>query len=110
MLLDSSFFQVDTIGFSGSRHGIDLDAGELAAAAVPAGAEVVVGCAAGVVAFFRSRFPATRVLRVDSSRSGWVRSAVYCLCRGGFSRSVGVVSWCGLSQWLIPFRVVWAVF
>ena len=69
------------IGFSGSRHGIDPDAGELAAAAVPAGAEVVVGCAAGVDAFFRSRFPAARVLRVDSSlgRAGFARRSIACV-------------------------------
>ena len=42
MLLGSSFFGLDAVGFSGSRHGIDPDAGELAAAAVPAGVEVVV--------------------------------------------------------------------
>ena len=69
------------IGFSGSRHGIDPNAGELAAAAVPAGAEVVVGCAAGADAFFRSRFPAARVLRVDSSlgRAGFARRSIACV-------------------------------
>jgi hypothetical protein len=63
------------IGFSGSRHSIDPIAGELAAAAVSPAAEVVVGCAVGVDAFFRSRFPAARVLRVDSSlgRAGFAR-------------------------------------
>jgi hypothetical protein len=81
MLLDSLFSGLDTIGFSGSRHGIDSDAGELAAAAVPAGAEVVVGCAAGVDAFFRSRFPAARVLRVDTSlgRAGFARRSIACV-------------------------------
>jgi hypothetical protein len=69
------------IGFSGSRHSIDPHAGELAAGAVPAGAEVVVGCAAGVDAFFRSRFPAARVLRVDSSlgRAGFARRSIACV-------------------------------
>jgi hypothetical protein len=69
------------IGFSGSRHSIDPHAGELAAAAVPVGAEVVVGCAAGVDAFFRSRFPAARVLRVDSSlgRAGFARRSIACV-------------------------------
>jgi hypothetical protein len=69
------------VGFSGSRHRIDPHAGELVAAAVPAGAEVVVGCAAGVDAFFRSRFPAARVLRVDSSlgRAGFARRSIACV-------------------------------
>jgi hypothetical protein len=69
------------IGFSGSRHSIDPIAGELAAVAVPVGAEVVVGCAAGVDAFFRSRFPAARVLRVDSSlgRAGFARRSIACV-------------------------------
>ena len=69
------------IGFSGSRHTIDPIAGELAAAAVAPGAEVVVGCAAGVDAFFRSRFPAARVLRVDASlgRAGFARRSIACV-------------------------------
>jgi hypothetical protein len=69
------------IGFSGSRHSIDPQAGELAAAAVPVGAEVVVGCAAGVDAFFRSRFPAARVLRVDPvlGRAGFARRSIACV-------------------------------
>ncbi len=77
------------VGFSGSRHSlaepfgtkIDPYAGELAAAAVPVGAEVVVGCVAGVDAFFRSRFPAARVLRVDSSlgRAGFARRSIACV-------------------------------
>ena len=81
MLIDSLFSGLDTVGFSGSRHGIDSGAGELTAAAVPAGAGVVVGCAAGVDAFFRSRFPAARVLRVDSSlgRAGFARRSIACV-------------------------------
>lgn len=69
------------IGFSGSRHSIDPHAGELAAAAVPASTEVVVGCAAGVDAFFRSRFPAARVLRVDRAlgRAGFARRSIACV-------------------------------
>jgi hypothetical protein len=69
------------IGFSGSRHSIDPQAGELAAVAVPVGAEVVVGCAAGVDAFFRSRFPAARVLRVDPvlGRVGFARRSIACV-------------------------------
>jgi hypothetical protein len=69
------------IGFSGSRHSIDPQAGELAAVAVPVGAEVVVGCAAGVDAFFRSRFPAARVLRVDPvlGRAGFARRSIACV-------------------------------
>ena len=69
------------IGFSGSRHTIDPDAGDLAAAAVPARAEVVIGCAAGVDAFFRSRFPVARVLRVDRAlgRAGFARRSIACV-------------------------------
>ena len=69
------------VGFSGSRHSIDPQAGDLAAAAVPVGAEVVVGCAAGVDAFFRSRFPAARVLRVDRAlgRAGFARRSIACV-------------------------------
>jgi hypothetical protein len=69
------------IGFSGSRHSIDPIAGELAAVPVPIGADVVVGCAAGVDAFFRSRFPAARVLRVDPvlGRAGFARRSIACV-------------------------------
>jgi len=69
------------VGFSGSRHTIDSSAGGLAAAAVSPGAEVVVGCAAGVDAFFRSRFPAARVLRVDRAlgRAGFARRSIACV-------------------------------
>jgi hypothetical protein len=69
------------VGFSGSRHSIDPQAGELAAAAVSPAAEVVVGCAAGVDAFFRSRFPAARVLRVDPvlGRAGFARRSIACV-------------------------------
>ena len=69
------------IGFSGSRHTITPAPGELAAAAVAPGAEVVVGCAAGVDAFFRSRFPAARVLRVESrlGRAGFARRSIACV-------------------------------
>ena len=69
------------IGFSGSRHSIDPQAGDLAAGAVPVGAEVVVGCAAGVDAFFRSRFPAARVLRVDPvlGRAGFALRSIACV-------------------------------
>ena len=69
------------IGFSGSRHSIDPYAGELAAAAVSPAADVVIGCAAGVDAFFRSRFPAARVLRVDPvlGRAGFARRSIACV-------------------------------
>ena len=69
------------VGFSGSRHSIDSQAGDLAAAAVSPTAEVVVGCAAGVDAFFRSWFPAARVLRVDRAlgRAGFARRSIACV-------------------------------
>jgi hypothetical protein len=59
----------------------DPQAGELAAGSVAAGAAVVVGCAAGVDAFFRSRFPAARVLMVDPvlGRAGFAQRSIACV-------------------------------
>ena len=69
------------VGFSGSRS-VAPRACEFAAAAVPAGVPVFVGCAAGVDAFFRGAFPSARVFSAASFGSG----------RGSFAaRSVAVV-------------------
>ncbi|ERN41352.1 hypothetical protein KR51_00019190 [Rubidibacter lacunae KORDI 51-2] len=74
------------VGFSGSRR---LPSGarcalSAAAAAVAPDARVLVGCAAGVDAFFRARFPAAEVFEVASGC--WGRG------RGAFAaRSVAVV-------------------
>jgi hypothetical protein len=90
------------IGFSGSRHTIDPQAGELAAVAVAAGAAVVVGCSAGVDAFFRSRFPAARVLRVDRSlgRAGFAQRSIACVeaTSGGL--------WVSFPQGICPPRLM----
>jgi hypothetical protein len=70
-----------TVGFSGSRSIVDLSACSLAAAAVPDRARIIVGCAAGVDLYFRSRFPHAEVFTADRS-----------LGRGGFAkRSVAAV-------------------
>ncbi len=85
-MFQSIFSQFSCFGFSGSRQWLGSFA-PLAAAAdcVPAGARVLVGCAPGVDAFFRSRFPSAEVFSVASGR--WSRG------RGAFAgRSIACVS------------------
>lgn len=81
MLLDSLFFGLDTIGFSGSRS---LSGAGLAVLAslfplVPAGCHVVVGCAAGADLAVRSAFGdgdgRLCLFAVDSGRWGVGRGA-----------------------------------
>lgn len=65
-------------GFSGSRRlGAAIPPSVLAeaAAAVPPGSHVLVGCAVGVDAYFRSRFPAAEVFSVASGQWGEGRGA-----------------------------------
>lgn len=69
------FSQFSVFGFSGSRRGVCSRALSSAAAAVPIGSSVFVGCAAGVDAFFRSAFPAASVFSVSSERWGSGRGA-----------------------------------
>ncbi len=65
------------VGFSGSRRpsAASLAACASVASAVPSGASVVVGCAAGVDEFFRSAFPSAVVLSVASGAWGSGRGA-----------------------------------
>jgi hypothetical protein len=81
MSINTLFSKFTKFGFSGSRHGIDLKAGNSAAAAVTNKAEVIVGCAAGADAFFRSRFPDARIFRVDYSlgRAGFALRSMTCV-------------------------------
>ena len=69
------FSRFSTFGFSGSRKGSDRAALEQAAAAVPPGSQVLVGCAKGVDAYFRERFPAAEVFSVASGQWGQGRGA-----------------------------------
>ena len=85
MLFDV-FSRFSAFGFSGSRRWVGNKAPlSAAAAAVPVGSRVVVGCAAGVDEFFRSAFPASEVFAVSSGVWGGVG-------RGAFAaRSVACV-------------------
>lgn len=69
------FSRFSTFGFSGSRQGSDRAALEQAAAAVPPGSKVLVGCAKGVDSYYRERFPAAEVFSVASGRWGQGRGA-----------------------------------
>ena len=80
MLLDSLFFGLDTIGFSGSRHlsGAGLAALSSLFPLVPSGCHVVVGCASGADLAVRSAFASSGrlcVFAVESGRWGSGRSA-----------------------------------
>lgn len=68
-------WRFSTFGFSGSRRGVPPSVLEQAAAAIPPGSRVLTGCAAGVDAYFRSRFPAAEVFSVASGRWGSGRGA-----------------------------------
>ena len=75
-MLSSVFSRFACFGFSGSRKWVgSFTPLEDAVTAVPAGARVVVGCAAGVDAFFRSAFPAAQVFAVASGSWGAGRGA-----------------------------------
>jgi hypothetical protein len=80
-MLLSIFEQFAVFGFSGSRSEVPSGC-LLAASLVPAGSRVLVGCARGVDAFFRSKFKNAVVFEASSFGSG----------RGSFAaRSVAVV-------------------
>lgn len=74
-MVPSFFNQFSAFGFSGSRCGVSSLVLSSAAAAVPAGSSVFVGCARGVDAFFRLAFPAASVFSVSSGRWGRGRGA-----------------------------------
>lgn len=80
------------VGFSGSRAPApaSLAAVAQAVAALPAGAVVVIGCAAGVDQAARALVPSARVLRASSFGSG----------RGSFAaRSIACVRACAGGAW-----------
>ena len=73
MQLQEIFKNYSTIGFSGARSPAGVlppSALSSAAAAVPSGARVVVGCQRGVDAFFRQCFPKAEVFAVASGKWG----------------------------------------
>lgn len=77
-MLVEIFKNYSVVGFSGSRTPAGLlppAALSAAAAAVPAGARVVVGCQRGVDAFFRQCFPSAEVFSVASGKWGQGKGA-----------------------------------
>ena len=85
-MLASIFSQFPCFGFSGSRRWVgSLAPLHAAAGFVPTGCRVVVGCAAGVDAFFRAAFSSAQVFAVSSGAWG--------VGRGAFAgRSIACVS------------------
>ena len=82
MSLPTIFSRFCAFGFSGSRSSVPFGAAYRVVSLVPESASVFVGCASGVDAFFRSRFPSATVLQASSFGSS----------RGIFAaRSVAVV-------------------
>lgn len=83
--LQAIFSQFSAFGFSGSRSGVpSLGAASRAAACVPSGGSVFVGCARGVDEFFRGQFPAAVVFSVASGEFGsgvsaFARRSVACI-------------------------------
>jgi len=96
-MLQSIFSQFSCFGFSGSRQWSGSFAPLTAAAdSVPVGGRVLVGCAPGVDAFFRSRFPSAEVFSVRSGRWGRGRGAFAALsiaCVSGVVGGVGGGLW-----------------
>ncbi len=74
MSISSVFRRFSAFGFSGSRSSVPPGC-EVAAAAVPPGSKVLVGCAKGVDAYFRSAFPSAEVFSVSSGKWGRGRGA-----------------------------------
>ena len=77
-MLSEFFSSVSVVGFSGSRRpGGAISSGALlgALAAVPASAQVVVGCASGVDAVVRLACPHAQVFSVASGQFGQGKSA-----------------------------------
>jgi hypothetical protein len=64
-MINSVFSKFTAFGFSGSRSAVSVGC-SVAAAAVPAGASVFVGCARGVDNFFRDSFPNAVVLSASN--------------------------------------------
>lgn len=75
-MLSNIFSGYTCFGFSGSRRwGLPTTPLSLAAAAVPSGSSVLVGCATGVDEFFRLAFPAAKVFAVSNGQWGVGRGA-----------------------------------
>lgn len=75
-MLSEVFSRFSAFGFSGSRKwGRSPAPLAAAAAAVPGGASVFVGCATGVDGFFRLAFPSAEVFSVASGQWGSGRGA-----------------------------------
>jgi hypothetical protein len=68
-------------GFSGSRSDVDVSVCDRVSASVPDESRIIVGCAAGVDLYFRSRFPHAEVFTVDRSlgRGGFAKRSVACV-------------------------------
>ncbi|MBD2341230.1 hypothetical protein H6G64_30125 [Calothrix sp. FACHB-156] len=78
MQLKEIFKNYSTFGFSGARSPAGLlppKALSSAAAAVPPGSRVVIGCQRGVDAFFRQCFPKAEVFAVASGKWGQGKGA-----------------------------------
>ncbi len=88
-MLSSVFSPFPAFAFSGSRSpkGVAVGVFAAAAAAVPPGSPVLVGCARGVDGFYRQCFPCAEVFAVSSGQWGRGRSAFA-------ARSCAVVSRC----------------
>ena len=68
-MVASVFSRFSVFGFSGSRSVVPSGC-SVAAAVVPSGSRVFVGCQRGVDAFFRGRFPFSVVFSASSFGSG----------------------------------------
>jgi hypothetical protein len=82
--LQGIFSQFSAFGFSGSRTVPSLGGLSRAAACVPSGASVFVGCARGVDEYFRMAFPSATVFSVESGQFGsgpsaFARRSVACV-------------------------------
>lgn len=87
------FPSASVFGFSGSRRSVPLGAVRAALAAIPAGASVFVGCAAGVDACVRSLAAGSRVFRASSFGSGrgaFARRSIACVRAVAAARGVWV--------------------
>ena len=84
-MLSEIFARYSCFGFGGSRRPagrVPVAALSAAAAAVPASASVVVGCARGIDAYFRQVFPSARVFHAsDFGQGRWAfaRRSVACV-------------------------------
>ena len=94
MSLPTIFSRFSAFGFSGSRSELpSFGAASRVVSLVPTSASVFIGCASGVDAYFRWRFPSASVFSASSFGSG----------RGVFAaRSVAVVRAVAAAGGLLP--------